>query len=233
MSSTTPDIAWLFLPHTYSKEAVIRFTKLLRENAAKKITTPTMLIAVDGGYEFFRKSRQVADLLIGDFDSLVPFPVKLPSQTLVLPFPRNKSKTDTELAVEYALKSGVQEIHVATPEIGESDQFLGILLMVTSLKLRPKKVQMTIWTPTERITLLRKGECVITGAKGDLVSVVPLSASVQLSWKGTAYDVTNQLVERGEGRGMRNLLTGSRAVLKIQGEAMVIHRDVAPVRQKR
>lgn len=219
--------AWLFLPHQYSKAALRRFVSLLDTWERTNKSVRSMLVAVDGGYEFFRKSGRVADLLIGDFDSLVPFPARLPAETLILPFPRRKDKTDTELAIQYALKSGVREIHLILPEIGEVDQFFGVVMPLTSLNLRQKKISMTIWTPTERIWLLRNGRSKIVGKKGDLLSIIPLSSTLELSWKGTAFDVNKLRIKRGESAGLRNELRAKSAQLTIRGEGLVVHRDVS------
>lgn len=191
-----------------------------------------MLIAVDGGYEFFRKAKLTADLLIGDFDSLVPFPSKLPKETLVVPFPREKAMTDTELAIHYAIKSGITEINVVMPEVGEVDQFLGVVIGLTANHLRPRKIAMTIWTAKERIWLLRRGASRITGKPGDQVSVIPLSATIELSWSGTHYDVDKLSLERGVSTGLRNKLRLKTATVTIQGEGLVVHRD-APAAAKK
>jgi hypothetical protein len=63
-------------------------------------------IAVDGGLNFFIRSGVRPDVIVGDFDSLRRDPHKMFPTARVLRFPSEKDKTDTQLAVEYAVAGG-------------------------------------------------------------------------------------------------------------------------------
>ena len=58
-------------------------------------------------------------------------------------------------------------------------------------------------------------------AKGSTVSVIPLSASIKLSWTGTAYDVGEAVVKRGQTRSARNQIVTEGASVRVAGEAFL------------
>src|SRR3989344_5006036 len=73
--------------------------------AFKPIQTD-FLIGVDGGTKHITRLRLKPDIIIGDLDSLPRPPKGVP----IIKYPRDKDQTDSELALNYALKAGFKEI---------------------------------------------------------------------------------------------------------------------------
>jgi len=192
----------------------------------KKLCTGKYLVAVDGGYAFFRKTGLLPDLLIGDFDSLGRMPSNLSHRTSILTYPRDKDATDSEAALAYCLERNTLRVDIVQPSIGELDHLLGNLMLLTRVGKIPKtrsKPKLRLINPSTEVRLVDSESWTISGAKGDTVSIVPLSKRVILSCRGTEYDVERLTVRRGETTGLRNRIRTVRARIDIQGQAFVFH----------
>jgi thiamine pyrophosphokinase len=213
----------LFLQGTYPKSDLEYYKKRCRGK---------FLVAVDGGYSFFRKTGLTPQILIGDFDSIGRIPRNLSTKTEVIRYSSHKDKTDIELAVDYCLERGMSDIQIVQPSFGEPDQFVGNLMLLIragQLKRRVQGCVVHIINRRYEVCALAEGSGIITGGKGDCLSVVPISDKIVLSLVGTEYDVTDLTILRGESRGLRNQISASRAHVRVRGTALVI-RQFAKVR---
>jgi len=210
--------AILFLHGTYAAADL---------NYYKKLARGKYLVAVDGGYSFFRKSGLTPDLLIGDFDSIGRMPRTLTARTAVVQHPAYKDKTDAELAVDHCLSLGVQEIIIVQPSFGEPDQFVGnLMLLIRAAQLRRRMQGCSVHVVNRRyqVCALADGAGMISRGRGDIFSVVPISDQIILTLSGTEYDVTNLVIQRGESRGLRNRIIANPAHIRIRGTALVIRQ---------
>lgn len=196
-------------------------------NFYKKLCRGNYLVAADGGYTFFRKTGLIPDLLIGDFDSIGKFPRNLSPKTEVVRHESHKDKTDIELAVDYCLERGTREIQVVQPSLGEPDQMIGNLMLLARevhLKRCARGCTAHIINPDYQVCALAEGSGVITGGRGDIFSVVPISDKIILSLSGTEYDVCDLAISRGESRGLRNRIVSNRAQIRVRGAALIIRQ---------
>lgn len=182
--------------------------------------------AVDGGLSFFQKSGLKPKLIIGDFDSIKRDPSRLYPNAEIIVFPTAKDKTDTQLAVEAAIKRGATAIDIVQPIFGEADHFTGNLMLLASLiedrRLRGLRVRLV--NVAYEILFLRDRQCAIANAVGDTVSVVPLTSTIRLSCSGTAFPADRLLVRRGETVALRNKITRRHARIAVTGQAFVFHQ---------
>ena len=184
-------------------------------------------IAVDAGYRFFKRADIVPDLLVGDFDSLKRVPTDLTEKTEVIEAPTRKDQTDAEIALVYALDREFEEIDIVQPSHGESDHFIAnimLLQLITRLETERPRPRVRIVSPADEIFLLHDDDLTISKAKGDRLSVIPLSDNVRLSCTGTDYDVQNVPLKVGQTRGLRNRIMKSRANFRIKGKALIVHQ---------
>lgn len=207
--------AVLFLNGRYGAGSLARFVALCRGK---------YLVAVDGGYAFFRKSGLVPNLLIGDFDSLKRVPKNLTHHTQVIRFPVKKDKTDVELALDVCLQFGAKRVALVQPSFGEPDQFIGNLMLPLVTARRGKRVPIAIYGPDYEIRLAVNETITIAGARGDGLSVVPVTGRIRLSCSGTEYAAQRVEIRPGETRGLRNSITAGRALVRVMGKALVIRR---------
>jgi thiamine pyrophosphokinase len=204
----------LFLNGAYRTEDLLFY---------KKISRGAVRIAVDGGHAYFEKVKRPPDLVIGDLDSARNIPRKLFEQGKVLLFPKDKDKTDTQLALDYAIKAGAKEIDLVMPSMTEPDHVLGAMMLLVSTELRSwlrKGGKVRLLNRTFEMYYLRGSAKTISGAKGDRLSVVPLT-DIKLSCSGTEYKCRNQAIKRGDSRPLRNRISSVRATVRVAGEAFV------------
>lgn len=193
----------------------------------KSLCRNRFCVAVDGGYRFFKLSGVVPDLLIGDFDSLKRVPRDLPARTAVEQYPTEKDKTDAQLALEYCLERRSPKIDIVQPSFGEPDQFVGNLMLLSLPKRmggRDYRPRIRIVNPGYEAVLIEDGRYGLTGAKGDLVSVIPMSSGVTYSCRGTAYVVSDVVLHPGDTRALRNRITASRARFDVSGRAFILRQ---------
>lgn len=183
----------------------------------------SMVVAVDGGYRFCRQAGISPDLLVGDFDSLGRRPS--PSEGLEIhEFSTQKDRSDTEIALRLCLDRGLGKVVIVNPSVGETDHFLGNLFLLRLAKrLRPdlKAGAVTILNPRYCLVHLADERWTVAGSVGAVLSVLPLSERIILSCRGTQYRVKGVTVEAGGTHALRNQVSAKRAVVEVEGEALV------------
>jgi thiamine pyrophosphokinase len=209
--------AVLFLHGRYRSVDLHRF---------KMLTRDAFLVAVDGGYRFFRKTNKTPDLLLGDFDSLRRIPKNLSTKTKVVRVEVRKDQTDAELALVYCLNSGYREIDIVQPSHGDLDHQLGNLMLLRLVERRfgkkPRRPTVRLVSRNEEVRLIKDRKVPVPGAVGDRVSVVPLSSRVVYSCSGTDYNVREVTLRPGDTLGLRNRITAELARFSVEGEALLI-----------
>ncbi len=181
-------------------------------------------VAVDGGYRFFARSGLVPDLLIGDFDSLKRIPKDISPKTEVLTYPVDKDMTDTHLALEYCLEHRAKRIDIVQPSIGEPDHFTANLMLLTlaeRYKRRGYAPKVRLLNSDGEIRYINSGTEVFERAVGNMVSVIPLSKSVEMTCTGTAFDVCRRRILRGQTLASRNRIVLKRAIFRLKGEGLI------------
>ena len=69
-----------------------------------------LLIAADGGAKYFPDIGLTPQVIIGDMDSIGSDTWKIKSGIEHIRYPADKDKSDAELAVEYALEHGYEQV---------------------------------------------------------------------------------------------------------------------------
>jgi thiamine pyrophosphokinase len=181
------------------------------------------LMAVDGGYSFFRKTGIKPDLLIGDFDSLKKIPRELPSHAIIR-HPRAKDATDAELGLRYCLERGARSIDIVQPSTGEIDQFIGnlMILLIPATEKRSAPTKIRIISAGYEVHLLRDKSLSFKDAVGDVLSVIPISSRITYSCSGTEFDVAGRTVRLGWSLATRNTIQARVARFRVRGIALLV-----------
>lgn len=193
----------------------------------KKLCKSKITIAVDRGYEFFRKTKTFPDILLGDFDSLGSIPKKLPSKTVILKYPQRKNLTDSHIALKYCLDQSADNIDIVQPDVGEVDHFLGNFFLLALKDITAKKSynpHVRIISPEYEVRLVYNDTTRFNNCKDDTISIIPLSSNIILNCMGMVYNTDNVTVRQGESRPLRNQIKSKRAEVKIQGRGLVYHK---------
>jgi thiamine pyrophosphokinase len=184
-----------------------------------------LLIAVDGGADALAGIGLTPALLVGDLDSITPAALAdLRSKGVeVRALPTAKDETDTEAALHLAIERGATEITVLNALGGPRlDHLVGNLLMLTAPWLASVKV--TVADGLHEVMLV-KGDAVVTGRAGDIVSLLPLTEVVEdVRTDGLLYPLRGEALLQGATRGVSNEMTGEQArVTHGAGALLLIH----------
>ncbi|RMG88026.1 MAG: thiamine diphosphokinase, partial [Chloroflexi bacterium] len=141
-------------------------------------TNRAYVIAADGGARLAPLFNLPIHTLIGDMDSLSPSEVDAiaAAGADVLRFPAEKAETDLELALYHAVEHGAKWIRVIGATGGRIDQTLANMYLLALPHLEGVDVRFV--AGKQDIRLLRSGEYEFVGAKGDTLSLLPLTPSV-------------------------------------------------------
>ena len=154
----------------------------------------SLVICADGGYKHARRLGIVPDIFLGDNDS---FAAEIPDGVEHVIYPPEKDKTDTNIAVDYAIGRGADEIVLIGGIGGRIDQeFTHFCLMEYALK-RGVRLKMIddineIWMESEPFTL-KKSDC-----RKKYVSFFAYGGRVEnFSVKGLKYEAEGMSLDPG------------------------------------
>lgn len=193
----------------------------------RHLLTGGRTVAVDGGLELFRLLRQPPDMLVGDMDSVGSLKSSLLARTELLKFRVDKDKTDSQLAIEIAIERGARFIDILMPSPGEADHYLGNILLLTSRRLTARlghEVNIRIACHRGEFRFLSDTRLQISRGAGSFLSVIPVSARIQLDLQGMRYSASNLSLPRGSSGGLRNEIVAQQASVSVRGEAICYRR---------
>ncbi|MBA1333796.1 MAG: thiamine pyrophosphokinase [Firmicutes bacterium] len=178
-----------------------------------------LVICADGGAAHARKMGIEPDVILGDFDSLRECDLDSFKEAEILTFPRNKDKTDTELAVDYAVAKGEKRIIMLGSTGTRLDHTLSnIFLLKTMLD---KGVRGEIINENNRIFLI--SDTAKISGRGTIVSLVPLSTKVTgITLRGFKYPLENETIEIGSSRGVSNVLVEETGEISLSGGLLLV-----------
>ena len=184
-----------------------------------------MIICADGGLKFAKKLGLKPDVLIGDFDSLgrkeILFAERAGAE--VLRFPREKDKTDTQLALEYAISSGAKEIIMLGALGGRLDHLLANIHL---LKLgTDKNVNIKLIDGFNEIMLVKKA-VIFKAKKGETLSLIPFTDKVNgICTEGLKYALKNGTMVLGNPYGVSNVAISSKVKIQIRSGLLLVIRN--------
>lgn len=158
----------------------------------ERLTNFDRIIAADGGLLHCKSMAVMPDLVIGDMDSISEEELLIYSNCEKVTFPKDKDKTDLELAVEKALKDGTNSITL----FGALGRRIDHSISNLQLLCRHPEI-ITIESQYETIHAIANTQIIRT-SKNQTVSLFSISANgCTITTKGLKWDVENtQLNER-------------------------------------
>ena len=170
-------------------------------------------IAADGGYHNARALGETPDYLLGDFDSLGD--CEIPEKVEKLRVPAEKDFTDTQLAVDTAIKKGADEIVIIGGLSGRLDHTLSNLAILEDLS--KKRIHAVITNGYNRVRFLDSTSTLIGKSGFRYVSLLVLSERAKgVSIEGCKYPLKNATLERSFQYAVSNEITGNCALLSVR-----------------
>lgn len=173
-------------------------------------------VAADGGARHALALGCRLDAVIGDLDSLAPDLVEQFAQAGVEieRYPITKNQTDLELAIEFAIQRGADEILLLGAVGDRLDQTLANFLILAQ---RDWPARLIVVERNQLAQLVRPGQPLTFQARpGDTVSALPLSDTVTgITYTGMRYPLTNATLQLGSTRGISNEVAATSATITI------------------
>ena len=180
-----------------------------------------LVIAADSGYGNALKLGVAPTVILGDFDSWDE--ADLPQEIEKIPFPPQKDLTDTQLAVDYAVKQGCRQIVLIGGLSGRLDHTLSNLAILEDLEA--KKLRGVITDGMNRVRFLRNDSVIIPKSKHfRYLSLIAADEKVKgVEIDGCKYPLKNATLKRTEQFAVSNEITGNCAFVSIRrGGAWIV-----------
>ena len=157
------------------------------------------IIACDAAFSELKRRGVTPDIVLGDFDSLGYIPEN------AIKFPVEKDMTDGELAIEYALENGFDEVDIVSFGGKREDHFLGNLSLLIKATERGSKA--CGYTNFSKILYLEKGRHEFSEVVGTTVSLFTFGTCFVKESKGLKYPYKETLLKSDSTLGISNLTT--------------------------
>jgi thiamine pyrophosphokinase len=199
------------------KAVIFAGGKIQDYNALRRyLESAELVICADSGVKHAFSMNIIPDIVVGDMDSISEEDLALIDSKGInkLVFPKEKDCTDTQLALEIALKEGATSVVVLAALGGRPDHSLANILQMLYFKRLGLNVILAgdYWE-----MFLFDKEVVIKGTKGDLLSLIPISSEVKgVQTQGLYYPLKGETLLIGATRGVSNVFIRDTAVVKIK-----------------
>ncbi|MCS7172612.1 MAG: thiamine diphosphokinase [Armatimonadetes bacterium] len=181
------------------------------------------VVCADGGAKRAREAGWRPHVVVGDLDSLDPDTLAWVERigAQVLRHPRDKDKTDTELAVDLVAERGYQRAYLLSALGGRPDHLLGNLLLLHYAAQRG--LDLRIRQGGILVQLVR-GRVRLDARPGDLVSLFSiLPASSGISTRGLRFALVDGTLRLGSSLGISNEVTAQDPEVEVrEGELLAI-----------
>jgi thiamine pyrophosphokinase len=182
-----------------------------------------LVIGVDGGTSHIASFGLMPQVIIGDMDSLplADFDLYLSKGARIFRHPPEKDETDFELALDYAIREGCNDILVVGALGGRTDHLIANLLLPVNYL---DKARIRFVRGAEEITYINS-KSVIHGIAGDVLSLLPVIGDVVgVKTTGLRYPLKSETLILGRSRGVSNVMSGVRATISVSsGILLCIH----------
>ncbi len=172
-----------------------------------------LVIAADSGLTNARLLGATPTLVLGDLDSIGQ--EKIPKEAKILQVPAEKDFTDTQLAVDTALKQGASEILIIGGLSGRLDHTLSNLAILEDLA--EKRIPALLTDGRNRVRYLKDTSTLIPKSGFRYLSLICQSPKAKgVSVEGCKYPLKNATLTRSFQYAVSNEITGNCALISVR-----------------
>ena len=183
------------------------------ENITEHPKGDDLIIAADSGYKNAISLGARPDILLGDLDSLDR--EDIPKDIELLQVPAEKDFTDTQLAVDTALKKGATEIVIIGGLSGRLDHTLSNLSILEDLN--KKRIHALIADGFNRVRYINSTSTLVARSGYRYLSLLCLSEKVKgVSVEGCKYTLSNAKLTRDFQFAVSNEIVGNCALISVR-----------------
>lgn len=190
------------------------------------------IICADGAAEYLMCLNIYPDLLVGDFDSINKKTLEWIKRNNVeiRQFPKEKDMTDTELAVEFALKQNPKKITIIGAMGSRLDHSLSNIMLL--YKIHRVGIDAIIIDEINYITItsdILKMRCQI----GQTISILPIGGDAKgVTLEGLEYPLIDYNIETGSSLGISNKSVAEEIVISVKNGTLLVAKIYSEMSQK-
>ena len=196
----------------------------LSENFVGEIRENDVIIGVDRAAYWLITKGIIPDVAIGDFDSVTEHELTVIKQKVktIKQYKPEKDFTDTELALRYAFRLRPASIIIFGGSGSRLDHTLGTLQLLEQSKRRG--ISAVFCDEHNEVVLVDRGRTILKKREGyRYVSVLPVTASIEITLSKFKYEIDHLTIHRGKTRGISNEFVGNEAEVTLyNGKALVV-----------
>jgi thiamine pyrophosphokinase len=185
-----------------------------------------LVIAADSGLDHALALGFVADVVVGDLDSVTDEGLAhaRAAGAEVEPHPAEKDETDLELALRRAVALGVRRVTVIGGGGGRHDHLLANALVLGHDDYAALAIEARVGTA--RLTVIRT-RAELRGAPGSFLSLLPLGRPARgIRTEGLRYPLRDEELAPGTTRGVSNEFVETSAVVSLRdGVLLAVQPD--------
>lgn len=197
-------------------------------NPRRPLPEADLVIAADSGLEQAGRLGLTVDLLVGDLDSVSEAALAAAGEAgmRIERHPVDKDATDLELALAAARREGAGLVVVVGGAGGRIDHLLANALLLASPAWADLEIE---WLIGDARIVAVHSEAWFSGQPGDLLTILPIGGPASgVNSEGLQFKLADDILPAGSTRGISNVLTEERAVVRLSsGVLLAIHQPAA------
>jgi len=181
-----------------------------------------LLIAVDGGAQVCLEAGLTPDVLLGDFDSVsaATLDTLAVRGSAVIAFSAEKDETDLELAFAEAVRRGADSVTLTAVSGGRNDHQLGVIAV---LRANAELAVRIVEPGFEAWLLSGTGpHSVVVQGEGRVLSLLPLTATANVSARGVRWPLDRRELTDRETRGVSNVAVAGAAEVDVHSGTVLV-----------
>lgn len=176
-----------------------------------RLNARDFIICADGGLRHARLLGVSPDIAIGDFDSS-----EKDDSVKSYVYPVRKDFTDGELAVNYAVEHGYDELMLLAMSGDRLDHTLTDIFMLS------KHDNAYLVDDNNEIHLVKK-KLVLSGYSGKTLSIIPVFGNAEgITTAGLEWELKNDTLYFGESRGNSNIINENECLISLNKGMCVV-----------
>ncbi|MDD3520568.1 MAG: thiamine diphosphokinase [Actinomycetota bacterium] len=188
----------------------------------------TLVVSADGAVSVCKKMGICPDVIIGDMDSVSKHDIEhfslLNSKIEILEFPKNKNESDTQLAIDFAVKKGCRQITVIGALGKRIDHSLANIFNLFSENYN--EIDLKIIDEEFEMFILRKPAS-ISGSFGKKISIFSMTPYTYfVKTEGLKYKLEDEKLLFSPIRGLSNIFIKDMAKINFSEGILLIIKEI-------
>lgn len=217
------------LPGMNAQAILFPNVKLFNVKEINKLcSASSFIVAIDGGTDNALKMGIIPHIVIGDMDSISLKAINLikKKKIEIIQYPKDKDKTDFELALDHLLSKDIRRIVIAGILGERTDHVVANWMVLMDLYTKGYLKSIKIIEKDHTVVFSKK-EWNSSTRKNDLVSIIPLPEGArEVTTRGLKFKLRNENLKFGTSRGISNVAVEKKVRIKIMGGSiMIVHQS--------